>query len=253
MDSDKTPYVLSVKITPEQMQEGYAVPGSVKETVCSGKTEGLTPITEDLFRLLSVWTKLQQEESFSADFTLGAKCGSVSLDEEMQYDQVNLDNHKIEAVRAGDFVLYYSDGSFCDQNGELVKAGENESTDRARLLDVLYEICTNGEFDCTDTGNDTWLYTLTLDEEAMKAVAYAAVPEMESMEVTLKEGNIQIAVKDTSVSEITCSCTGGLTAPADAAPVTVSADLLFDHDSKADIPQAVVERFGGEGVEKDGE
>lgn len=76
---------------------------------------------------------------------------------------------------------------------------------------------------------------------------------MESMDVTLKEGNIQITVTDTVVTEITCSCTGGLDALADAAPVTVSADLVFDHESKAEIPDAVMEQFKGKGVEKDGE
>lgn len=253
MDKDKTPYTLSAKMTPEKMKKGYEVPESVKETVCSGEIDGQTPITEDLFRLLSTWTELQQEESFTADFTQGAQCGPVKLDEEMQYDQVQTDGRKIEAIRKGDFVLYFSDGSFCDQNGTLLKAGENDTIDRAHLLEVIYQICTDGEFDCTDTGNDTWLYTLTLDEETMKTVAYAAVPEMESMNVVLKEGSIRISVKDTAISEITCSCTGGMAALADAAPVTVSADLLFDHDSKAEIPDAVREQFSGEGVEKDGE
>lgn len=251
LDKDKTPYTISAKMTPGQMRKEYEVPEAVKEAVRSGETEGQTPITEDLFRLLSAWTNLQ-EESFTADFTLGAQCGPVALDEEMQYDQMQSDDRKIEAIRKGDFVLYFSDGSFCDQNGTLLNADENDTIDRAHLLEVLYQICTNGEFDCTDTGNDTWLYTLTLDEEAMKTVAYAAVPDMESMDVALKEGSIQISVKDNAISEITCSCIGGMDALAGAAPVTISADLVYTHDSKVEIPDAVRKQFKGEGVEEDG-
>lgn len=32
-----------------------------------------------------------------------------------------------------------------------------------------------------DTENDTWRYPLTLDEDAMKEVAYAAAPEIKSL------------------------------------------------------------------------
>lgn len=251
LDSDKTPYTVSAKIMPEQVKEGYEVPELVKETVCSGETENLEPITEDLFRLLSAWTELQQEEAFTADFTLGAQCGPITLDEEMQYAQVKLEDCKIEAIRKGDFVVYFSDGSFCDQSGNLLNEEENEGVDRARLLEVLYQICINGEFSCTDTGNDTWLYTLSLDEENMKNVAYTVIPEMSSMEAVLKEGSIQISVKDTMISEIICSCTGGLDALADAAPVTVSAEFVFSHNSKEEIPDAVREQFSREGVEED--
>lgn len=252
LDQDKTPYTLSAELTPEQIQKGYQIPEPVKETVCSGEIEDRMPITEDLFRLVSAWTNLQNEETFSADFTMGAQCGPITLNEDMQYDQVRSDAGKIQAIRKGDFVLYFSDGVFCDQNGTLLNADENETIDRAHLLEVVNQICMNGEFDCTDTGNDTWLYTLTMDEEAMKEVAYAAVPEMESMNVTLKEGSIQISVKDTGISEITCSCTGGLDALADAAPVTVSADLVYDHNSEAEIPDAVRKQLEQKGVEEDG-
>ena len=75
-------------------------------------------------------------------------------------------------------------------------------------LEALKQICLNGEFDCTDTGNDTWLYTLTLDENAMKTVAYAASPEMESLPVTLSSGSVQITMSGTTIKEIDCACTG---------------------------------------------
>ena len=85
-------------------------------------------------------------------------------------------------------------GTSATKNGMLLTEQDNALTDRARLLEVLKQICLNGEFDCTDTGNNTWLYTLMLDENAIKTVAYAAAPEMESMPVTLSSGSVQITV-----------------------------------------------------------
>ena len=101
------------------------------------------------------------------------------------------------------------------------------------------QICMNGEFECTDTGNGTWLYTLMLDEGAMKEIAYAAAPEMESIPVTLTSGSVQITLSDSAIKMIECSCTGGLEPLDEALPATVSAKLTFTHNSEVEVPSAV--------------
>ena len=134
----------------------------------------------------------------------------------------------------------------------LLNEQDNELTDRAHLLEVLYQVCLNGEFKCADTGNNTWIYTLTLDESAMKEVAYAAAPEMETLSVTLTAGSIQIMVKDTSITELDCSCTGGLDALAKTEPVTVSAKMSFIHNSGMEIPSVVKNQLIQKGMEENG-
>jgi hypothetical protein len=120
-------------------------------------------------------------------------------------------------------------------------------------VEILYKVCLNGEFKCVDTGNDTWLYTLTLDEDAMKEVAYAASPEMENLPVTLNSGSIQLMVKGDSITELDCNCTGGLDRLAETAPVTVSAKMSFTHNSGSEIPSAVQNQLIQERTEENGQ
>ena len=252
MDDAKTPYTLSAELKPTKMDESFTVPESVKETVCSGKTESETAISEDLFRLLSAWTDLSQEESFTSNVTLGVECSPISLNESLKYERAIVEEEKIGCIRKNDVAVYFANGSFCDQNGVLLNEQDNELTDRAHLLEVLYQVCLNGEFKCADTGNNTWIYTLTLDESAMKEVAYAAAAEMETLPVTLTAGSIQIMVKDTSITELDCSCTGGLDALAKTEPVTVSAKMSFIHNSGMEIPSVVKNQLIQKGMEENG-
>ena len=87
----------------------------------------------------------------------------------------------------------------------------------------------------------------------MKAVAYAAAPEMESLPVALTSGSVQIAVNGTTIKEIECSCTGGLDTLKDAAPVTVSVRLMFTHNSEFEVPHVVKNQLIQEEVKDNGE
>lgn len=253
VDDAKTTYSISAELKPAEMDESFTVPEPVKETVRYGKTESGTAISEDVFRLLSAWTDLSQEESFTSNVTLGVECSPISLHESLKYEQTNVEGEKISCIRKNDLAVYYANGSFCDQNGVRLNAQDNQLTDRARLLEVLYQVALNGEFKCADTGNDTWLYTLTLDQAAMKEVAYAAAPEMESLPVTLTAGSIQIMVKGTSITELDCECAGGLDALAETAPVTVSVKMNFAHNSGSEVPSAVKNQLIQERTEENGQ
>lgn len=253
VDDAKTPYAISAELKPAEIDETFTVPQPVKDTVCSGKTESGTAISEDIFRLLSAWSDLSQEESFTSNVTSGVECSPISLNENMKYERTIVEGEKIGCIRKNDLAVYFANGIFCDQNGVRLNEQDNELTDRAHLLEVLYQVCLNGEFKCADTGNNTWLYTLALDEAAIKEVAHAASPEMETLPVTLTSGNIQIVVKDTSITELDCSCTSGLDVPAEMAPVTVSAKMSFTHNSESEVPSAVKNQLIQERTEKNGQ
>lgn len=249
-DHENTPYSLSAELKPAETDESFVVPDAVEETILSGNSDQQTPISEDLFRLLEAWTDLVQEDAFSGDLTLEATCEPVSLDETINYEHVKEKEQTIQSLRKDDLIVYFSDGTFCDQNGSVIKE-DQDLTDRAHLLEVLVQICQNGEFECTDTGNDTWLYSLTLDEEAMKSVVFAAVPEAETMDITFSEGSVQILLEDNVITEMKCSCTGGLSELAEAAPVTISADMILHHNSESEIPDAVKDQLIQERKGKD--
>lgn len=253
LDTANTAYTLTAEIKPQHADSGFTVPEAVKETVCSGQAAGEAPISEDLFRLLSSWTQMEQEESFLADVQLDVSCGPVSLDEDLKYGQALVENSHIGFVRKDDLTVYFANGAFCDQNGVLLTEQDSALADRARLLEVLKQICMNGTFACTNTGNGTWLYTLMLDETGMKEVAYAAAPELESLPVTLSSGSVQITVSGSAIQEIACSCTGGLEAMEETAPATVSAKLSFTHNSKFEVPTAVKKQLVQERMHKNGQ
>lgn len=252
MDDSKTPYTISGELKPAETDETFSLPGPVIETVSSGEIESETVISDGLFRLLSAWTNLSREKTFTADISMGVECSPISLNENIKFERTIIDGEKIGCIRKKELAVYFADGNFCDQNGAVIDAKDNALADRKRLIEALYQICMNGEFKCTDTGNDTWLYTLTLDEDAMKSVAYAAVPEMKNLPVTLTSGSVQIMIKGSNITEIDFSCTGGFNALADTAPVTVSVKMGFTHNSNTEVPNAVKNQLIQERTEENG-
>ena len=252
MDDSKTPYTISAELKPAETDETLALPEPVIETVSSGEIESETVISDGLFRLLSAWTNLSREKTFTADISMGVECSPISLNENIKFERTIIDGEKIGCIRKKELAVYFADGNFCDQNGVVIDAKDNALADRKRLIEALYQICMNGEFKCTDTGNDTWLYTLTLDEDAMKSVAYAAAPEMKNLPVTLTSGSVQIMIKGSNITEIDFSCTGGLSVLADTAPVTVSVKMGFTHNSNTEVPNAVKNQLIQERTEKNG-
>lgn len=252
-DDAKTSYTLSAELRPESTGDELAIPDAVKQTVLSGSIEGEAPLSEDLFRLLSAWTAMSRQDSFSADVQLGVDCGPISLGENLKYGQALVEGSQIGCVRKNDLSVYFSGGVFCDQNATVLTEQDEPLADRVRLLETLKQVCLNGEYDCTDTGNSSWLYTLTLDEAAMEAVAYAAAPEMEALPVTLSSGSVQVIVSSSAIREISFSCTGGLEELEEVAPVTVSAKLTFASDGEFDIPTAVADRLTQERMEENGQ
>ena len=252
MDDSKTPYTISAELRPAETDETLALPEPVIETVSSGEIESETVISDGLFRLLSAWTNLSREKTFTADISMGVECSPISLNENIKFERTIIDGEKIGCIRKKELAVYFANGNFCDQNGVVIDAKDNALADRKRLIEALYQICMNGEFKCTDTGNDTWLYTLTLDEEAMKSVAYAAVPEMKNLPVTLTSGSVQIMIKGSNITEIDFSCTGGFNALADTAPVTVSVKMGFIHNSNTEVPNAVKNQLIQERTEENG-
>lgn len=241
-DEANTRYVLTATLTPAE-QDGAVVPETVLEAVRSGEAEELDDLSEDLFRLISAWTELKQEEGFSAVLMLEAACDPLSLQEELSYSQVNSGDQTVSCLSMGDLSIYYSNGVFCDRNGLVLSSEEYALADRVRLLELIYQLCLNGEFSCTETGEASWLYTLELDETGMESVAYTVSPELESMPVTLSSGSVQIYLTDGELTEIRCSCSGGLDGLAETAPVTVSAQWRVTSRSVPELPGAVRDKL----------
>lgn len=232
-DEEKTSYRVQAELKPQAVEE-ISIPDAVRETLRSGNTVGQTEISEDLFRLFSAWIRLEQESAFSADLLLEAKGDALSFQEQWKYEQTVEEEQKIGCLRQNDTVLYFSDGIFCDGNGIIQNQEGSALAAKSGLLELFYQLCLKGEFDCMDTGNGTWLYTLPLDGTAVQDLADAVSSELGTAQDG--SGNAQIIIKDGTIARIYCECT-------DSAEETFSAELVFSKKSGFEVPAAVKELF----------
>lgn len=239
IDDNHTSYAISAEMKPESTEEGIVIPDKVKETVLSGNIKGQKDISEDLFRLFSAWTDLNEEESFAARLIFSAECGPLSLKNEVRYEQEFEDRQKISCIRKNDLAVYFTDDAVCNKDGLGLSLEEKQIADSTELLDMLYQICLNGEFSCMNTGNNSYLYTLSLEEETMRSLAYTILPEMETMDISLNSGSVQVTVTDETITDIRVDCTGDIAGILSEASVSVSVDMIFMESSGFTIPEAV--------------
>lgn len=237
-DEEKTAYRLEAEWKPETVTEEMQIPAAVLETIRTGTTEIDTEISEELFRLFSAWTKLDQEEAFSAELLLEAEWKDISLSGTWTYEQTEEEGQTIRCIRKDENALYYANGIFCDGNGAVYSGEEDTMAARSGLLEVFYQICLNGDFECMDTGNEAWLYTLSLESEDIQAVVHSAAPELEGAAEWMDSGSMQILVKDGIIAQIRCECAAGAEGGA-----VLSAELTFSEKSGFEIPAAVKERL----------
>lgn len=191
--------------------------------------------------------ELNGEEGFSADVQLDVECGTLSLEEEVRYQQATVQGHRIGSMRKDDLTVYVLEGKLCTPGGVLLSAEESGLVGRLELLQALRQICLYGDFACVSTGEDGWLYTLTLDEEAIDAVVRAAEPDLENLPVDFRSGSVQIEVRDAAIAELECSCTGALNALEQEIPAEVSVRMAFASDRGLEVPDAVVTRLTEDG------
>lgn len=239
-DEAKTPFRLSasLKLDPPD-QDRIQIPEIVREKILSGEYEAVDTITGDLIRMANAWLKLNQAEALEAEISLKASCGPVALDDSLDFYRWNSDGTLISSIRKYGYALYFTDSAICDKDGNVVLASEAPTVEAAKLLDIAYQACLNGDMDCTES-EGSYLYTLSLDEEGMEAVAHAIAPETEGMDILFDTGSIQLVLSDGAMRSITISCGGSVQVVLSSAEVALEAELTFAQGAvEAEIPEAV--------------
>ena len=66
---------------------------------------------------------------------------------------------------------------------------------------LIYELFLEGEFACTEK-DGTYVYALTMDEEATQNLAEMIAPEIVSQVVTLTSGNLYVTLEDEQIASI---------------------------------------------------
>ncbi|MGM9538613.1 MAG: hypothetical protein ACI3VN_09820 [Candidatus Onthomonas sp.] len=239
-DEAKTPFRLSatLKLDPPD-QERIQIPESVREKVVSGEYEAVDTITGDLIRAANAWLTLNQADFLQAEISLKASCGPVALDDTLGFNRWNSEENQISAIQKHGYALYFTDTTICDKNGNVVLASDAPTVEAAKLLDIAYQACMNADMDCTEADGN-YVYTLSLDESGMEAVAYAIAPETEGMDILFDSGSIHVVICHDEIQSITISCGGNVQVVLSSADVVLEAEVKFTGEGvETEIPEAV--------------
>lgn len=242
-DKDRTPFSVTAEL---ELQNGnrMELPGAVREAILSGTADAGSEITEDLLQLISAWANLNKQDPLTGKINLSANCGPLVLSDQLQMQRTIVDGEQVTGIRKNDLSFYFTDDKICDGNGHELDLSAASLVEAARLYDVAYQTCLNGDATVTRNG-DTCLYTLMLDEEGMEAVAYAIAPDAEDMDILFTTGSIQVVLEKDRIKSIHLSCDGSMKIVLSTASVSISGEFIFDSpESGAEeitFPEPVIE------------
>ena len=239
-DESKTAYSIHAVLTILDTTREVQIPGAVTDTIASGEYESMEELSGDLYRLANGWKALNERSALAADLFLSADCGPLVLNESVELYRWQTDNEPIFCVQENGYALYFSEDTVCDSKGNAISAASASNVDAAKLLDIAYTACMNASANCTAKG-DEYIYTISMDEEGMKAVAYAIAPEAEKLNISFGTGSIQVVLRDDTIESISISISGSVQIILSRADVSIGAQLQFSQENvAATIPDAVI-------------
>lgn len=240
-DSDKTPYSVSAVLKIMDSTRTVEIPETISEAIRSGEYETMEALSDDLYRLANGWQDLMDADPLGADLSLSADCGPLVLNESLQLYRWKDEEKEIFSVQENGYALYFTDDTICDSKGNSIPAASAANIDAAQLLDIAYTACMNASADSTVKGSQ-YIYTLSLNEEGMEAVAYAIAPEAEKLNISFASGSIQVIILDERIESVEITVSGSVQIVLSSADVSIGATLAFSGDSAdATIPEAVKE------------
>lgn len=213
------------------------IPEVVQTAITDGTYETGAVLSEDLAALLNAWEDLNSRELLTAGLRLSADCGPLVVSEQLELYRSTAYSEPIYSLQKNGYSLYFSGDTVCDRSGRSIPAEQKALADAAQLLDIAYQLCLNMDFACSGG-----VYTITLDQHGMQAVAEAIAPEIADLEVCFGDGSLEIILKDGAISSICFSISGS--AKVVVADVAVSLDgelQILESDEDFTIPEAVLD------------
>ena len=217
------------------------IPQEVKDAITEGDDDEIVQLTEELYRLAAAWDELNNRDPLHASIQLSANCGPVVISDTLNYYRKTEADTKISAIQKNGYTLYFTDDVVCDKKGNTAVSAETDAVEAAKLLDIVYELCLNGQLDITE--NDSGCtYSLSLDDDGMKAVACAIAPAAEDMDIIFDAGSIQVTTANGKVQNVQISCNGEVQIMLSTVTVTFAAELdLSSEGVDFDIPEEVIQ------------
>ena len=240
-DGEKTGYSVSAALKIMDSTRTVEIPETVSEAIRSGEYETMEALSDDLYRLANGWQDLMSADPLGAELILSADCGPLVLNESLELYRWDFGEEEIFSVQENGYALYFTDDTICDSKGNSIPTASAANIDAARLLDIAYTACMNASADSTVKGSQ-YIYTLSLNEEGMEAVAYAIAPEAEKLNISFASGSIQVIILDERIESVEITVSGSVQIVLSSADVSIGAKLEFSGDSvDATIPEVVKE------------
>lgn len=238
-DSVKTPFSLSATVDILPVSGNTVVPEAVSKAVTSGSYQAQEIYSDDLIRLIQAWGKVRGRDSLAADVVLEGDCGPLSVQDRFVFYQWKLDDNQIWGAEKQEQTLYFTKDAICNVEGRTVSADAAKGLDAVKVLDVAYRCFSKTNFQCRETEGIS-VYTVTLDQDGMKQVADAMLPQAGEMDISFDKGSIQMVISQEQIQSVRVTCGGTAKIIAANVDVQFSADIRFRNDSSAPaLPDAV--------------
>lgn len=237
-DAASSPWQIEAALRVRRDAAGVDIPSAVRAVLTDVAPESAKPLSDELYRLLSGWQDLTDDDFWSAETTLGINCGPLELEETLELYHWRVEDAVIWSVQENGYGLYASGDTVCDSSGNTVPVTETARLDAAKLVDILYELCLNGFADCDRSGEAT-TYTLALDGEGMAALARSIAPETENMNVTFTAGTVTVVMEGETIRRVEIGLSGSVPTALGTAEAGITAVLDFAAGKPLALPDAV--------------
>lgn len=207
------------------------IPQEIRQAIVSGNPQVEDIMTADIFRLYAAWKELYAREPLGMEITLTADCGPLALQEDLTLITTVEEEKRISCIQKGDFSVYFTEDTICSENGYRVTTKKAEAVGTAELLGIAFGLCTTGTFSCTEV-DDTYYYSLALDEEGMKEIASVIAPASADLGIRFENGSIQVRVRDEQIASIRFACDGSLDILVTEVAAALSAELDMTNSEK---------------------
>ena len=240
-DQAQTPFQLYVTLDGFDAAANFSVPDAVLESLDKTYADGELPvITDDLFRLINGWSNLLSRQTLAADLDVSVDCGPVVVKNALRYYRSTLDGAAVNCINKSGLNIFFSDtGSAVTADGEEASGDARSLTGTAKLLDIVYLVCLEGDFTSEEQAG-VYTYRVALSSRAMDDMLAAVAPEAEKLEIDFTDSFAEVTIEDDTVVSLRISCGGSVKVLLTSASADVAADITFVDAEMPEVPDSVL-------------
>ena len=124
-------------------------------------------------------------------------------------------------------------------DGEEAASDAKSLTGTARLLDVVYLVCQNGDFESTDDGG-VYRYRVTIDSRSMDDLLAVLAPDAQDLDIDFTDSSVEVTIEDDVVTKLSISCGGSVKVLLTQASASVDAEITFTDAQMPEVPDSVL-------------